>query len=309
MLSGIIRFALRFRGAVFALSILACAYGVLSLARARLDVFPEFAPPTTVVQTEAPGLSSEQVETLVTQPIENQLGGTLGVKSMRSKSLQGLSVVTIIFQDGTDVVQARQLVTERLNGMAAGLPAGVQTPKLLPLTTTTSVVLVVGITSKTRSLMALHDVAEWTIKPQLLDVPGVADAIVFGGATRQLQIQIDPSRLVRYGLSIDDVMTVARGATGVRGAGFIEDANQRIAIKAAGQAPTPAQLTNVILNWKNGVGVKMGDVAKVTYAPAFPVGAASVMADPGVMIVVESQYGADTVSVTGSSQKTENKAR
>jgi CzcA family heavy metal efflux pump len=298
MLSAIVRFALRFRGVIFALAAIACGYGLFSLTRAKLDVFPEFAPPTTVVQTEAPGLSSEQVETLVTQTIENELGGALSVKSMRSKSLQGLSVVTLIFDDGTDVVRARQLVSERLSGLASSLPTGVQAPKLLPLTTTTSVVLVAGITSEARSLMALHDAAEWTIKPQLLDVPGVADAIVFGGEARQFQIQVEPSKLVQYGLAINDVIKAARAATGVRGAGFIEDANQRITLNTVGQVSTPTQLANAILNWKDGIGIKIGDVAKVTYAPAFPVGAASIMSKPGVMIVVESQYGADTLSVT-----------
>lgn len=303
MLSAIVCFSLRFRGVVFALAITACAYGIFSLAHAKRDVFPEFAPPTTVVQTEAPGLSSEQVEALVTQPIENALGGTLGVKSMRSKSLQGLSVVTIIFNGSTDVVQVRQLVTERLAGLGASLPVGVHPPALLPLTTTTSVVLVIGTTSQRRSMMALHDVAEWTIKPQLLDVPGVADVIVFGGATRQLQIQVDATKLLTYGLSITDVMNAARAATGVRGAGFVEDANQRITLNTVGQVSTPDQLANAILNWKDGVGIKIGDVARVTYAPASPVGAASIMAKPAVMIVVESQYGADTLSVTQGLEK------
>ena len=289
MLRAIVSFSLRFRGVIFALAVITCAYGIYSLTQAKLDVFPEFAPPMTVVQTEAPGLSSEQVETLVTQPIENALGGTLGVKSMRSKSLQGLSVVTIVFDDGTDVVQARQLVSERLAGLSVTFPVGAQPPKLLPLTTTTSVVLVVGITSQRRSLLELHDLAEWTIRPQLLDIPGVADAIVFGGAARQLQVQVDPSKLVRYGLSISDVMSAVHTATGVRGAGFIEGSNQRMAVTTDGQVLTPAQLAGAVLSWKGGVGIHIGDVASVTYAAAFPVGAASIMANPAVMVVVESQ--------------------
>ena len=298
MLNAIIRFSLRFRGVIFALAILTGAYGLYTMTHAKLDVFPEFAPPTTIIQTEAPGLSSEQVETLVTQPIENALSGTVGVQSLRSKSLQGLSIVTMVFDDHADVFQVRQLVSERLNALGAVLPAGVQPPKLLPLTTATSVVLMIGLTSTTRSLMELHDAAEWTIKRQLLAVPGVADAIVFGGETRQLQVQVDPAKLIRYGMSIQDVMAATRMATGVRGAGFIENANQRITIQTEGQSTTPDALAKAVLRWSDGVGIRLGDVATVAYGGAPSVGAASIMGTPGVIMVIESQYGANTLAVT-----------
>lgn len=298
MLTAIIKFSLRFRGLVFAVAAVVMIYGAYTLAASRLDVFPEFAPPMAIVQTEAPGLSSEQVETLVTQPIEDALAGTVGVKSMRSKSLQGLSVVTLVFSSRLDVWQARQIVTERLGTASAALPAGVQAPRLLPLTTSTSVVLTVGLTSSSQSLMDLHDAAEWTVRPQLLSVPGVADAIVFGGESRQLQIQVDPAQLVRHDLSIDDVISAARLATGVRGAGFVENANQRILINVDGQEKTPHALAGVVLKWSDGAAVRIGDVAKVTYAGAPPVGAASLNAKPAVLIVVESQYGSNTLAVT-----------
>jgi CzcA family heavy metal efflux pump len=304
MLTAIIRFSLRFRGVIHALAVLASAYGLYTLTSAKLDVFPEFAPPMTVIHTEAPGLSSEQVETLVTQPIENALSGTVGVQSMRSKSLQGLSVVTMVFGDRSNILQVRQLVSERVNTLAATLPTGVQPPRLLPLTTATSVVLAIGLTSKTRSLMELHDVAEWTVRPQLLSVPGVADAIVFGGDTRQLQIQVDPAKLIRYGLSIQDVIAAARTSTGVRGAGFIENANQRITVNTDGQVTTPEALAGVVLRWSNGVGIRFGDVAMVTYASAPVVGAASIMGTPGVMMMLESQYGTNTLTVTNGLERT-----
>ena len=249
MLYAIIRFSLRFRGVIYALAVLLTGYGLYTLTRAKLDVFPEFAPPMSIVQTEAPGLSSEQVETLVTQPVENALAGMVGLQSMRSKSLQGLSAITVVFDSRANLLQVRQLVSERVNALVATLPAGVQPPRLLPLTTTTSVVRTIGLTSKTRSLMDLYDIAQWTVKPQLLSVPGVADAIVFGGDTRQLQIQVDPVKLMRYGLSIQDVITAARTSTGVRGAGFIENANQRIAINTDGQIRTPDALAGAVLRW------------------------------------------------------------
>jgi CzcA family heavy metal efflux pump len=304
MLYAIIRFSLRFRGVIYALAVLLTGYGLYTLTRAKLDVFPEFAPPMSIVQTEAPGLSSEQVETLVTQPVENALAGMVGLQSMRSKSLQGLSAITVVFDSRANLLQVRQLVAERVNALAATLPAGVQPPRLLPLTTTTSVVRTIGLTSKTRSLMDLYDIAQWTVKPQLLSVPGVADAIVFGGDTRQLQIQVDPVKLMRYGLSIQDVITAARTSTGVRGAGFIENANQRIAINTDGQIRTPDALAGVVLRWSNGAAVRLSDVATVTWGSAPPVGAASIMSTPGVMLVLESQYGTNTLAVTKDIEKT-----
>ena len=298
MLNAIIRFSLRFRGVIYALAVLLAAYGVFTLTRAKLDVFPEFAPPMAIIQTEAPGLSSEQVETLVTQPIENALSGTAGLQTQRSKSLQGLSVVTMVFDDRADVFQTRQMVSERLSSMGSTLPASVHIPKMLPLTTATSTVLMIGLTSRTRSPMELHDAAEWTIKRQLLAVPGVADAIVFGGEARQLQVQVDPGRLLRYGMSLQDVITATQSATGIRGAGFVENANQRITLHTEGQSTTPEALANVILRWSGGVGVRLGDVATVAFGGAPAVGAASIMGTPGVIMVIESQYGANTLAVT-----------
>ncbi|MDR3098828.1 MAG: efflux RND transporter permease subunit, partial [Paraburkholderia sp.] len=304
MLDAIIRFSLRFRGVVFALALMTAGYGLFSLTRAKLDVFPEFAPPMSIVQAQAPGMTSEQVETLVTQPLENALGGMTGLQSMRSRSLQGLASVTLVFDDHANVMQVRQLVTERIGARAATLPAGVEPPRLLPLTTTTSVVRTIGLTSKTRSLAQLHDIAQWVVKPQLLSARGVADVIVFGGETRQMQIQVDPAKLTRDGLSIQDVIAAARQSTGVRGAGFIENANQRIAIDADARITTPRKLAGVVLRVSNGTALRLGDVANVTWGDAPAAGAASIMGQPGVMVVMESQYGTNTMAVTREIEKT-----
>ena len=300
MLTAIVRFAIRLRGVVISLACLLAGYGIYTLYQSNLDVFPEFAPPLAIIQTEAPGLSSEQVETLVTQPIENALGGTVGLETLRSKSLQGLSMVTLTFRDGMDVYRARQLASERLGAVAGKLPLGVKPPALLPLSSSTSVALVVGLTSDNRSAMQLHNFAQWTLRPQLLGLPGVADVVVFGGDVQQFQIQVDPQKLVRYGLSLQDVLSAARRATGVRGAGFLENANQRIVINTDGQIQTAEQLAQVVVNYKNGIGIHFGDIARVVIAPAPAVGAASIAGKPGVMLIIESQYHADTMSVTGS---------
>ncbi|MDE2115017.1 MAG: efflux RND transporter permease subunit [Hyphomicrobiales bacterium] len=302
MLNGILRFSLRHRSAIFALALLLLGYGLFALTQARLDVFPEFAPPMAVVQTEAPGLSSAQVETLVTGPIENAVGASSGIVSMRSKSLAGLSIVTLVFKDRADIYRARQTVSERLNTLGADLPIGVHAPRLLPLTTATSVVLVLGLTPTARanpiSALQLHDIAQWTLRPQLMSLRWVADAIVFGGDTRQLQIKVDPLKLQRAHLRLSDVIAAAKRATGLRGAGFLEGPNQRIAITTHGQVTSPQALAQVILAWHNGVGLRLSDVAEVQFGAAPAVGAASVQGRAGIMMVVEGQYGSNSLNVT-----------
>src|SRR5262249_29416180 len=156
------------------------------------DVFPEFAPPQVIVQTEAPGLSPEEVEQLVTLPIEQAVNGIPSLNVLRSQSIQGLSVVTIIFQDGTAIFRARQLGTARLTEPSSQLPAGVKPPRLAPLTPTTGRLLTVGFTSETRSLMQLRDRVSRAIRPRLLAVRGVAQVVVFGGEVRQFQVQVQP---------------------------------------------------------------------------------------------------------------------
>ena len=298
MLTSIVGFAIRFRGVVIALAMLLAGYGLFALSHARLDVFPEFAPPQVQVQTEAPGLSPEQVEVLVTQPLENRLAGLTGLKTLRSKSFQGLSMVTLTFTTNTDIYRARQVVAEQMGGAAGTLPQGVKVPTLLPLASSTSVVLSLGLTSNSRSLMELRTLADWRVKPQLLSVGGVAGLSVFGGEVKQLQIQIAPDKLVRYGLSIQDVVNAAKRATAVRGAGLIENNNQRIVLETSGQPITAAALGAVVLRNQGGATLRLADVAQVTVAPAPAVGAASIQGQPGVMLVVEEQYGVNTLSVT-----------
>jgi CzcA family heavy metal efflux pump len=298
MLSAIVRFALRFRGVVVALATVALGYGVYTLLQARYDVFPEFAPPEVQIQTEAPGLSPEQVEALVTQPIENAIVGLEGIESLRSGSILGISVVTVIFRSGTDVFLDRQLVAERLATLTGALPAGAGPPEMTPLTSSTSTVLAVGLTSTARTLMDLRTIADWTVRLRLLAVPGVAKVSVFGGDVRQLQVQLDPERLIRYGLSVDDVVAAARRATGVRAAGVVDTVNQRLVVRTEGQALTPAELARTVVSAHAGAVVRLGDVAHVAEGAEPPVGAASVMGKPGVMLMVSAQYRANTLEVT-----------
>ncbi|MCL5021572.1 MAG: efflux RND transporter permease subunit [Bacteroidetes bacterium] len=283
---------------MIALSFLLLAYGVYDLTNAKYDVFPEFAPAQVVIQTEAPGLSPRQVELLVTQPVENAVEGTVGIRTMMSNSIQGLSVIKITFKSGTDIYRDRQLVAEQLSEIAGQLPSGVQPPVLTPLTSSSSVIMAVGLTSDSLSLMKLRTVADWTVKPGILAVAGVAKAVVFGGQVKQLQVQVNPDLLLKYWLSVNDVINAAHRGTGVEGAGFIDTHNQRLNIQEEGQSITPAELGDAVVVQKNGADVLLKDVAKVDDGPAPAFGAAQIMGKEGIIMLISAQYGANTLEVT-----------
>ena len=256
MLTTLVSFSLRFRGVVIALACVLVGYGLHVVGRAKLDVLPDFAPPQVVVQTESPGLSPEQVEALVTQPVESALNGASALESIRSESIQGLSIVTVVFKDGTDPLVARQMLSERLVETTGRLPLGVKSPKMTPLTSATMDLLKIGLVSTNRTPMELRTFADWTLRPRLLAVPGVAKVSAFGGEVRQMQIQVRPDRLVAFNLTLADVTAAARMATGVRGAGFIETSNQRVLIQTEGQSLDPATLGEVVVTHTNGVSAR-----------------------------------------------------
>jgi CzcA family heavy metal efflux pump len=298
VLAAIVRFSLRFRGIVMALACAWLGYGLYTLSRATYDVFPEFAPPQAVIQTEAPGLSPEQVEVLITRPIENAVNGVVGIESLRSGSIQGLSVVTVTFRPNSDIYLDRQMVAERLASVSGQLPGGIDAPVMTPLTSSTSVVLAVGLTSETRSLMELRSLADWTVKQRLLAVPGVAKVAVFGSDVKQLQIQMQPDQLIQYNLAVEDVLRAARRATGIRGAGIIDTDNQRVVLRSEGQSLTTDQLASTVLVYHDGTPITLRDVARVVEAPAPPIGAAAIMGRPGVMLMISAQYGSNTLQVS-----------
>src|SRR5437588_10060780 len=181
MLQAVVLWSLRNRVVVVALALLLLGIGVFAVRKSRLDVFPEFAPPQVVIQTEAPGLSAGEVEQLITLPLETAVNGLPRLDVLRSRSIQGLSVITVIFQDGTDIYRARQLVTERLAEVVGQLPEGAKDPRLAPLTPAAGRLVTVGFTSTTLSALDLRDLVQWTIRPRLLGVRGVAQVTIFGG--------------------------------------------------------------------------------------------------------------------------------
>lgn len=302
MMSALVRFSIRFSGVIIGLATLVVLYGFYSLSRSNLDVFPEFAPTQIVIQTESPGLSAELVESLVTQRIESSIAGTVGIASMRSQSIPGLSIVTIIFDEKTDVYRNRQVIAERLSTLTNKLPQGI-TPNITPLTSSASTVLGLGVTSKTRSLTELRTIVDWTIVPHLMAIPGVADVNVFGGKVRQFQVQVEPEKMIKYGISLLDIEAAVRKATGVRGNGFIENQNQRIVINTEGQATSTDKLAMVALLHKNGQTIRLRDIAKVVEGAAPSISAAAINEETGVYLSVQGQLGANTHGVTLAIEK------
>ena len=299
MLQTIVQFSLRFRGVVLALACLVLGYGAWVAAHAKLDVFPDFVPPQVTVQTEAPGLAPEQVEALVTRPVEHAINGLGGQESLRSETIQGLSVIMVVFKEGTDIHRARQMLGEKLSETAGQLPAGVKAPTMVPLTSATMDILKIGLVSDRLSPMDLRTLADWTLKPRLLAVPGVAKCTVMGGEVRQLQIQIHLAQLVARGLTLDSVLNAARAATGVRGGGFIETANQRIVLQTEGQSLTIAALGDIAVAGGGGAApVRLRDIATVAEGAEPKFGDALIMGRPGVLLTVGNQYGSNTLEVT-----------
>src|SRR5260370_2304540 len=198
--AALIRFSIRFRGVVIGLACVLLGYGLYTLLEAKYDVFPEFAPPQIAIQRGAVGLAREQVEILVTQPLENVINGVPGLRTLQSSSIQGLSVITATFEPSSDIYRDRQIAGERLTEAAAQLPTGVAPPIMTPLTSSTSTVLVAGLSSQRRSLMDLRTIAEWTIRPRLLAAPRSANIPFFRLHETSLQRPVNSHCLPSLGI-------------------------------------------------------------------------------------------------------------
>src|SRR5271170_8028256 len=298
MLAVIVRASLRNPRIVTALACLIAALGLAALVSARFDVFPDFAPPHVLVQTEAPGLDATQVEALVTRPLEGLLAGTHNVKTVRSTSSQGLSAIQVVFDRGGDPYRQRQVVTERLAEFAGLLPQGVGAPLLSPLSSSMEYLVHFGYTSDRLSPVELRDVVQWIVKPQILAVPGVAQAQIFGGEVRERQIEVDAAKLAAAGLSLDDVLSAARRATALIGGGYLETPTQRIVIRAQAPGSTLAALAGAVVGTRSGFPVRLGDVATVREGAEPRFGDALIAGKPGILIETSTQFGANTLEVT-----------
>ncbi|HXZ67943.1 MAG TPA: efflux RND transporter permease subunit [Alphaproteobacteria bacterium] len=294
----IISLCVRRAGSIAVLTLIALALGLWAALRAPLDVFPDFVPSEVTIQTEAPGFTSQQVEELVTRPIESAVNGATGVDTMRSESTPGLSVVTVTFAEHLNVYNARQGISELLSEVSSELPFGVGPPKLSPLVSSTMDLLKIGLVSDKLDAYQLRDIADWVLKPRLLAVPGVAHVIVFGGAVRQIQIQPDLQRLASYGFTLTDLADAGRAAMALRGGGFIDLKNQRVLLNSPTPSPDVKALSEAVLTVRDGTPIHIGDVANVVEAPALQFGDSMIMGRPGVLLSLASQYGANTLSTT-----------
>jgi CzcA family heavy metal efflux pump len=298
MLASIIAFSLRQRVLVIAAALLLIIAGVRATGQIPLDVFPEFAPPRVEIQTEAPGLSTEEVESLITVPLENALNGVAWVKTLRSKSVLGLSSVVVFFEADTDIVRARQLVQERVASITPQLPGVAHAPVILPPLSSTSRALKIGLSSKTLSQTDLSDLAVWTVRPRLMAVPGVANVAVWGQRDRELQVLVDPDRLAANGVTIDEVRKAAGDAVVVSGGGFIDSPNQRLPVQHLSAVLTAEDLARTVVRLGDGAPIRLGDVADVVEGNPAPIGDAVINDGQGILLIVEKQPWGNTLDVT-----------
>jgi CzcA family heavy metal efflux pump len=298
MMRWILATSLRLRVSIVALTLVLLIAGSRTLGKARFDVFPEFAPPLVEIQTESPGLSAAEVEILVTVPVENALNGVSWVDNVRSKSVLGLSSVVLYFEQGTDLMKARQFVQERLAQLGERLPAAARTPVILSPLSSTSRVLKIGMSSKTLSQMDMTTVAKWTIRPRLMAIPGVANVAIWGERDRQIQVLVDPRHLQAHGVTTDEVVKAVGEAVKIGGGGFVDTPNQRLAVAYISGVKSPRDLVDVPVAVRNGVPLKLGDLAELVEGFPPPIGDAIINDGPGLLLIVEKQPWGNTLEVT-----------
>jgi len=304
MLGRIVRWCIANAWAVAAAAAVLLVYGIVTIERARFDVFPEFVPAQATVQTEAPGMVAEQVEALVTRPIENAVNGANGVATVRSESTEGLSVIDVTFREGADPYRARQIVAEAVAEGARQLPSNVKAPVVTPLTSSTMDLLKIGFTSTRLSPQDLRALIEWRVRPRILATSGVARANLFGGDEPRYEVQLRPESLIARGLALADVATGIAALTTVRGGGFNDTPEQRILI-APGLGHLDAKaLADAPIAVAGGPAVRLGDIANVEKVPGPAIGDALVMGRPGVLLTLSSQYGANTLEATHAVEAT-----
>ncbi len=304
MMRWLISTSLRLRVAVVILTVAFLIFGTRIITRTHFDVFPEFAPPLVEIQTEAPGLSTAEVEILVTIPIENAMNGVSWLENIRSKSVLGLSSVTIYFEDGTDIMSARQMVQERLAEISNQLPEVAKAPVMLSPLSSTSRVLKIGISSNKLSQMEMTTIAKWTIRPRLMAIPGVANVAIWGERDRQIQVLIDPNHLHTHGVTTDEIVNAVKETVKIGGGGFIDTPNQRLAVSYISTIKSPEDLAEVPVAIRNGVPLKLGDLAELVEGSPPPIGDAIINDGPGLLLIVEKQPWGNTLEVTQKIEET-----
>ncbi|MEX0272027.1 efflux RND transporter permease subunit [Leptolyngbyaceae cyanobacterium UHCC 1019] len=298
MLSSIIQWAIARRWLVILGAMILTIWIVRTISQMPLDVFPTFAPPQVEIQTEAPGLAPEEVESLVTLPIESAINGTPGVSAVRSSSAASISVVRVVFNWGTDIYQARQLVTERLQSAQSKLPEGIETPQIAPISSPIGTIVTYAFTSTTTNLMDVRRIVDWQVTNRLLAVPGVTQVIVFGGDVRQYQVLVAPEKLQAFNVSLQDVSEAVAAANVNTPGGYLITPDREKLIRGIGRIEDIEALKQSVIIARNGTPVRITDVADVKIGAAVKRGDASVNTQKAVVAIVNKQPQADTPTVT-----------
>ena len=299
MLDAIIRNALRFRLFTIVLAIVAMVYGTYTLTKLPIDVFPDLNRPRVTIMTEAPGLAPEEVETLVTFPLESVLNGATGVEAVRSSSGVGLSVIYVEFGWDTDIFIDRQIVAEKIALAIDRMPEGVR-PQLAPISSIMGQIMHVGMHSDTgeTSPIEIRTLADWVVRQRLLTIPGVAQIVTMGGGRKQFQVLVDPELLLRYGIGLEDVEVAVRRSNSNATGGYIMQGSSELLVRSLGRIQAVDDLKSVVIKAVGDRPVVLGQVATVVEAPQVKRGDAAVNGHPAVMLVVTKQPGADTRRLT-----------
>lgn len=299
MLNKIIRFSLHNRLIVLVAAVALIILGGFTAHNTEVDVFPDLNAPTVVVMTEAKGMAAEEVEQLVTFPIETAVNGATGVRRVRSSSTAGFSVVWVEFDWSTDIYIARQTVSEKLSAMANELPDNVGTPTLGPQSSILGEVLIVGLTADSTSMLDLRTLADWTIRPRLLSIGGVAQVSVLGGDIKEYQILIHPQKMKHYGVSLSDVLNATTGMNQNTNGGTIYEYGNEYIIRGLVSSDDIEDIGDAVVKSTNNIPVTLADIAEVKVGPQTPrLGVASEKGKPAVLMTVTKQPNTGTIELT-----------
>ena len=298
MFSTILRWVINRRWLVVLATIIVSLWTLYIIPKMPLDVFPPFAPPQVEIQTEAPGLAPEEIESLVTLPIESAINGTPGVTAVRSSSAVGLSAVKVIFDWDTEIYQARQLITERLQQAQSKLPAGVGSPQISPTTSPVGLVITYAFTSETTPLMEVRRLVDWQVTNRLLAVTGVAQVVAYGGEQRQYQVLVEPAKLKAFNVSLQQVSEAVAAANVNAPGGYLITPDKETLIRGVGRIESIADLQQSAIASRQGTVVKIGDVADVKIGAGIKRGDGSFNGKKAVIVMVNRQPVADTPTVT-----------
>ena len=272
--------------------------GTIITLEMPIDVFPDLTAPTVTIMTESHGMAPEEVEKLVTFPIETVVNGASGVRRVRSNSIQGLSTVWVEFDWGTDIYIARQIVNEKLQIMRNTLPESVDQPVLSPITSIMGEIMLVGLTAKQTSPMELRTLANFNVARRIQSVPGVSQVLVYGGENQQYQVQVDPYKVTARGLTLHQVLEAVTESNVNATGGIFVDSGEEYLIRGLGRVHSVGEIAKTVISVHDGIPVLIGDVAQVTIAPAFKLGTASINNEDGVLLVIAKQPEANTLALT-----------